>query len=87
MSGSKTICAAKQVQRCNERKWPPCRLGEAEARLISRKRGIIRTTKKREMFWREQGCGWGPLRPERKMAGKKIGEGDKAAPKAGLGPG
>lgn len=23
MSGSKIICAAKQVQRCNE-KWPPC---------------------------------------------------------------
>lgn len=31
--------------------------------------------------------GGGPLRPERKMAVKKIGEGDKAAPKAGLGPG
>lgn len=23
MSGSKIICAAKQVQRCNK-KWPPC---------------------------------------------------------------
>jgi hypothetical protein len=47
MSRSKIIGAAKQVQKMQRKKWPPCQLRKAEAQRTSRK-GILEQQRERE---------------------------------------